>query len=309
MRTNSKFESLSSMDRLVSLKNELTTWWESLPQNESSENSSDSSTIDRSSLHLKLEYCLVRIFAGRPFLMPRDGSASTSPIDENQYSNKCSSKTILAEDCVDAALTVINSCKLIRDSVGLARASYTEFSACRAALLVIIAQCLQKSAQKHTQQLRTALQDGMSLMRFMSSGGESARSDASLIEAFEQAIHRLDTIDATSNDGPGSEYSKFKEWESFWKDGAAQRMNDESASAAPGISTARMLTESHWELNTPGGQDPSPAALGIPFFALDHTSAFFPAALDERMSPISNGPQSHMRSTNAGPDDAWLRFP
>jgi hypothetical protein len=84
---------------------------------------------------------------------------------------------------------------------------------CRAALLVIIAKCLQKK----TDALRDALRTGMSLIKEMSAGGESARSEVSLIEVFEYAIARLDATEDAAGSSTESEYSRFKKWEMLWK--------------------------------------------------------------------------------------------
>lgn len=190
-------------------------------------------------MHLKLEYCLVRMLLGRPFLsLGRRSSNSSTP----------SRTSALVEDCVDAALTIIETCKAIRDSLKLARASYTEFSACRAALLVIITQCLQGTGKA---ELRQALTDGVSMIKMMSSGGESARSEASLIEFFERAVARLDA--AELDVGLGSGYAEFKSWEMMLQNevggsssmaavGEADLANMMTASAVDWTSVAGMPT-------------------------------------------------------------------
>jgi hypothetical protein len=75
--------------------------------------------------------------------------------------------------------------------------------------------------QKKTDRLRDALRIGMSMIKEMAAGGESATSEASLIEAFERAIARLDESDQseeTSETGASkSDYSNFKRWEMLWK--------------------------------------------------------------------------------------------
>lgn len=128
-------------------------------------------------------------------------------------------RSTLVTDCVEAALEIIDLCRLLRDETGLARASFTEFSSCRAALLVILAQSLTK----RTERLREALQKGMGLIKIMSMGVGSARSAVSVIEALERAISRLEEYSASQGAGQSgsheSAYDRFKNWEMLWKTG------------------------------------------------------------------------------------------
>lgn len=120
-------------------------------------------------------------------------------------------RSVLVTECIEASFTAINTLLRLHSTVGLARASYTEFTACRAALLVIVAQCLQEK----TERLHRALQDGMKMIRLMSTGGgESARLDASLLEGFERVVARLENM-TTSSFSHAHEYAQFKNWESF----------------------------------------------------------------------------------------------
>lgn len=176
----------------------------------------------RANVHLKLDYCLTRIFIGRPFLFSNiKGISQTLPQSSQQKGSSGLSKNraTLVTDCVEAALEIIDLCRLLRDEAGLARSSFTEFSSCRAALLVILAQGLKKC----TQRLGAALEQGISLIKIMSMGVGSARSAVSVIEALERAIRRLEvwseTQQAQSNGGVESAYDRFKNWEMLWKAG------------------------------------------------------------------------------------------
>ena len=173
-------------------------------------------------MHLKLDYCLTRIFIGRPFLFsnikglqaPSQSSTSKGP------SGPSRNRLALITDCVEAALEIIDLCRLLRDEAGLARASFTEFSSCRAALLVILAQGLTK----RTERLGAALDQGISLIKIMSMGVGSARSAVSVIEALERAIRRLEVWSESNqaqNNGSSTEsaYDRFKNWEMLWKTG------------------------------------------------------------------------------------------
>ncbi|KAI1038476.1 hypothetical protein LB503_011334 [Fusarium chuoi] len=220
LRTAQKHEMNEGLQRVIDMKEELRRWWDALPETAFHEEVNPQNPITRADTHLKLEYCLLRMYAGRPFILPREvvrGNASTSssPADSNNQRpntpHKSNPRSILVADCVEAALTIIDTCHLLQSTIGLARASYTEFSSCRAALLVIITQCLQKK----TDRLRDALRTGMAMIKEMSAGGESARSEASLIEVFERAISRLDATADSS--GRETDYSRFKKWELLWK--------------------------------------------------------------------------------------------
>lgn len=179
------------------------------------------SMLSRAQVQLVLEFHAVRIFAGRSFIRP-PGSHAHAEYDPSPDSPESAQRTgsrrarlreILVTDCVEAAIACIDTCRTIRATIALARASYTEFSALRAALLVVTAQCLQS----RTDRFRVALKDGIELLKEMSTSGMSARSEFSLIEAFERAISRNDgaseSVDCAAG---GSEYDQFKKWEQTW---------------------------------------------------------------------------------------------
>lgn len=137
-----------------------------------------------------------------------------------QKTARSKGRSTIVIDCVEAALEIIDLCRLLRDETGLARASYTEFSSCRAALLVILAQSLTK----RTERLRNALEQGMCLIKTMSMGVGSARSSVNVIEALERAMRRLEAwleTQAQNAEVVDSGYERFKNWEMLWKNGPA----------------------------------------------------------------------------------------
>lgn len=219
LRQCQKNEQSASLNRLTRTKNELISWWSILSEQIFGNDFDAQGPLFRPNLHLKLEYCLIRMYVGRPFMFSQhSGTSPSSVLDEfDRPTTRISTRVILIEDCVQAAIEVIEICRCLRDGAGLARASYTEFSSCRAALLVIIAQSLHQK----TPELRQALQDGMGMIRMMSAGGDSARSEVSLIEAFERAISRIDALGESAQrhaaDPAGSGYDLFKDWEQLWK--------------------------------------------------------------------------------------------
>lgn len=172
---------------------------------------------------------------------PTVATSSSSGQHLNVLSSYSSSqrRASLVSDCVDAAICVVDTCRTLQGGIGLARASYTEFSTLRIALLVILSQFLAKyqhrqnvdhsSSSRVTESLRQPLCDGIAMLKTMSTWGASARFDASLIEAFEHTIARMETGDAgrgshqtEAQQRPSeSNYEMFKRWESMWHGGTS----------------------------------------------------------------------------------------
>ncbi|KAL4743954.1 fungal-specific transcription factor domain-containing protein [Aspergillus similis] len=224
LRKCRKNQQQDCLERLLTLRKHLVDWWNTLPEETDCRDLNPTGPLFRANVHLKLDYCLTRIFLGRPFLFSsmKGFSSATfqiSPVKAPMASGVSKNRSTLVTDCVEAALEIIDLCRLLRDETGLARASFTEFSSCRAALLVILAQSLTK----RTERLREALQKGMGLIKIMSMGVGSARSAVSVIEALERAISRLEEYSASQGAGQSgsheSAYDRFKNWEMLWKTG------------------------------------------------------------------------------------------
>lgn len=239
---------------------------------------------------------MTRIFVGRVFIFPRkeapcnsnrsSASARATTGDNVPSAMKGRSRSLLVADCIEASLEVVEICKLLRDSIGLARASYTEFSACRAALLVITTQCLQRN----TDRFRTALKNGLSMLKEMSAGGDSARSETYLIEAFEQAVAKIDA--ATAEGRADSEYSRFKKWEQLWNSSpSADTVNERYQGMSVAASRRGLETQPLRQ----GGMVPMPS--NTPFFGIDGSFASFPQTLDQFSSFLGYDP-------DPGPDSA-----
>lgn len=168
---------------------------------------------------------------GRPFIFFAD-SKSPSPRSDvgagpsystPQSPQRSNTRATLVADAESAALQIIELCGLLNDHYGLARASYTEFSSCRAALLVILAQSLNEQ----TETLRSALATGMKLIRRMAVSIDSVKSEVSVIEALETAIKRLDMGGDARRGGNDKEkengYEKFRSWAALWKGGVSDQ--------------------------------------------------------------------------------------
>ena len=177
------------------------------------------------------------MFIGRPFLLKKETLApgndspanSETSIPESQTTadngthRHLLSRKDLIDDCIEAATEALEICQELRGSdPGLARASYIEYSSCRASLLVLIAY----SIQNFSEQFRKLLYNGLDMIREMSAAGESARSEVSLIETLERALARLHTgsrqshhtEDTTQANAAVSDYEAFKNWGSRLKE-------------------------------------------------------------------------------------------
>ncbi|KAJ5649849.1 uncharacterized protein N7484_003572 [Penicillium longicatenatum] len=232
---------------LLTRKMSLQTWWNSLPEEVLKERTRSPMHV-RSIMHLRLEYCLVRMFMGRPFLLKKETSSTmgnsphseTSPSETHTAIEPGSQKLSLTrrdliEDCIEAATEALGICQNIRDNgAGLARASYIEYSSCRASLLVLIAY----SIQNFSEQFRKLLYTGLDMIRKLSVAGESARYEVALIETLERALARLHTGPQQSQHSEGmtqpevavSDYEVFKHW--------GARLRNEAIIEAPGLTNA-----------------------------------------------------------------------
>ncbi|KAH0532906.1 hypothetical protein TsFJ059_001538 [Trichoderma semiorbis] len=284
LRSVPKHEVPEGLKRLAQLHRELKTWWDALPNDIFCKEFTSQSKISRKHMHLQLEYCLVRMYVGRVFIFPeavlRDGSSPSTSVNAPSSASlsKKSTRSTLLADCIEAALSVIDTCRCLRNTIGLARASYTEFSSCRAALLVITTQCLSQK----TYMFRQALRDGLSMLKEMSTGSQSTQSEVSLIEAFEQAIANMNTQEqTTSTTVSESQYAKFKRWEQLWKsdaplpetaDGGAQKKQEPMAPPA---------SEPPKQTGEPQKEDTTMMPSSTPFFGVDGHFASFPQNLDD----------------------------
>lgn len=147
---------------------------------------------------------------GRPFIF---NSRNKEDLPESPNVDRAQ-RSELVHDCVQSALEIIKVLQSLADRFGLCRASYTEFSSCRAALLVILAESLNTG---RTAKLQEALDCGMTLIRQMT-GGTSAQSEISYLESIEAAIRQLSSHEelsgqnARTRQSSASAYATFKDW-------------------------------------------------------------------------------------------------
>jgi hypothetical protein len=282
LRTSPKQKIPSTLSHLIDTKRALATWWQSLPKAIIHSDISLGFSSWRAAMYVRLEYCLVRLFVGRPFLLHGSCCQPHSEASPESEEMNCtdgpleprkkptSRRLELVNDCVSAAQEALDICRSLRENTpGLARASYIEYSSCRASLLVLIA-C---SIQDETCQFYDLLQDGLDMICEMSAAGDSARSEVSLIESLERALSHLQPVDLqTSNHNTTAashrRYDSFKTWESMWQ------MNNNSNN------NTTTSCESHYNM-----VDSGPAAFRPPGQSL--TPAHFPSHFDQSLPTSS----------------------
>ncbi|GAB1200863.1 hypothetical protein APSETT444_010243 [Aspergillus pseudonomiae] len=202
------------LKQLLHVRDELRSWWTTLPEDVHCRDLDPSKPLFRYNVHLEMTYATIIMYMGRPLILAGTPSSSASAEDRSDSAVDAGAK--LCFDCVQAALRIVELCQMLQDTVGVARVSYTEFSSCRAALLAIIAQNLNT----RTERLRGALTQGMSLIRRMCIGLQSARSEIAVIEALERAARRLDSRAENEDTGPGESgvgYNQFRRWAMLWQ--------------------------------------------------------------------------------------------
>lgn len=163
------------------------------------------------------------MFVGRPFILARRQNHTHNAALQFAGTKRARSKQshtqwdFLVQDCVAAAQEAINICHgLQTSSMGLARSSYTEYSSCRASLLVLIAYSICYRTNEFSDDLRV----GLDAIREMASVGDSARSEVSLIETLESALRRLHDFDISpdfsgvtaAKDPAEGDYEGFANW-------------------------------------------------------------------------------------------------
>lgn len=324
LRKCRKTEQQDCLERLLGLRKHLLDWWSTLPEETDCRDLNPAGPLFRSNVHLKLDYCLTRVFIGRPFLFSNMKGFHGPPFRVQSGLSK--NRSTLVADCVEAALEIIDLCRRLNDETGLARASFTEFSSCRAALLVILAQCLTK----RTERLHRALEQGMGLIKIMSMGVGSARSAVSVIEALERAIRRLEEWSETQTQtNPGateSAYDRFKNWEMLWKSGPVSPdpipFQDPIAAAGTGINpvpvtpasgTSNGKAESLGDLASADIPASDFSASQMPTFGFDHFVSNFPQELGEFTAipcfeSEGHGVPGEMRNYMGSPEAKWMQL-
>lgn len=297
-------------ERIVDICQGLRVWWSTLSPDV--QNPTRSSPSFRSSAHLKLCLYLNDIFVGRPFIFSQSGSA-TSPgsmsspgvirrpdtrespaaaTTATPHLDRPRSRAALVERAVEAAMNVVILLRTLHETTGLARSSYTEFSSCRAALLVMLAQSVNGP---QTPELKAAIELGMQLIRRMAAGNVSTQSETSVIEALEIAVRRLHemmqaqqdhALVASADEKQGGEaerggepgqvrgdvdagksgYERFREWASLWPvgNGDLAQPPQEPSSRGGGPPGRNTPSAAFADLKTPQAMGHGAAGVGWP---------------------------------------------
>ncbi|KAK2609440.1 hypothetical protein N8I77_002937 [Diaporthe amygdali] len=248
-------------ERIVVICQALHAWWSTLSPDV--QNPTPSSPNFRSNAHLKLCLYLNDIFVGRPFIFsqtsgvtpeaasspevprrPNDPQGTSSSPPPQSAPERPRNRAALVERAVEAAINAIALLRTLHETTGLARSSYTEFSSCRAALLVMLAQSVVPGSGPQPPRLKAAVEMGMRLIRRMSAGNNvSTQSETSVIEALETAVRRLHAMQDARGAAGGlvegrgetfveinvrgemdvgkTGYERFREWAALWPAGAA----------------------------------------------------------------------------------------
>ncbi|KAJ5394593.1 transcriptional regulator family: Fungal Specific TF [Penicillium crustosum] len=223
-------------ERLSRLRASIKQWWDSLPATEECRDLCSQGPNFRQNSHLRLCYLLIYVYMGRAFIFVDDRKKQSEPIVGADHDPGRARRSVLVDDCVSSALDILNTLQSLSDHVGLCRASYNEFGACRAAILVILAESLNSG---RSQRLQDGLHRGMGLIRQMV-GGCSSESEISYLESIEAAISQLLTIpeqdsisQPQSDQNSVSAYSKFKDWTQSLKKDKSASGNVELSSFSP----------------------------------------------------------------------------
>ncbi|CAK1362056.1 putative transcriptional regulatory protein [Cercospora beticola] len=194
-------------ERLLHVKGQFLEWWNTaqIPDFESA--------TTRAVLHLHLSKHMNLVFVGRPFLLNKAKTNTKTP-ERSGQAEVNQRWTELADDAVRSAEQIITIEQHMHGTIGLAKASWTEFSSCRAAVLVLLAQCLHESSEH----VLGVLENGMHLIRYMSTANASTRSEASLMASLETAIRHLHTRRGQSASQEVTEtLNNFKKWASHFQ--------------------------------------------------------------------------------------------
>ncbi|KAJ5173547.1 transcriptional regulator family: Fungal Specific TF [Penicillium coprophilum] len=224
------------LERLLQVRASIKQWWDSLPATRECRDLCSQGPNFRQNAHLRLCYLLIYVYMGRAFIFVDDRKQPGEAIIGADHDSGRASRSALVDDCVSSALDILNTLQSLSDHVGLCRASYNEFGACRAAILVILAESLNSG---RSQRLQDGLHRGMGLIRQMV-GGSSSKSEISYLESIEAAISQLlaapeedNVFQSQSDQGSISAYSKFKDWTQSLKKDKPASGNLELSSFSP----------------------------------------------------------------------------
>ncbi len=200
----------SKLQSIVELKQRLQRYWKSTSENIFCRDLDPSKPLFRFNIHLALTYHLIYIFIGRSFIFTGGShSMEAGPVDSTESSwNRAVEE--LVKECIQSAREVIDLCQLLRDQIGLAKSSYTEFTSCCTALLALLAYRISSRATG----LQGPCSQGLHLLKAMSAGIFSNKAERLALESLEAAIQKLDrkSNPISTPDSTRSAYQQFRDW-------------------------------------------------------------------------------------------------
>ncbi|KIW66178.1 hypothetical protein PV04_08379 [Phialophora macrospora] len=265
IRKASKKPGVSILTSISKLKQSLLEYWEALPTTTYCRDLTPGGALFRFNVHLALTYHLARVFIGRSLIFDSPNATIQSRTAESDAPQWPQLRNSLVASCVQSALDIIGLCQLLQDEAGLARASYTEFTTCRAALLVILAHRISDRSTR----LRKVSEQGMDLLKHMSLGFYAADAEKAAIEAMETAIRRLDDeshhnpAKSGASGSATSAYDQFRSWALLWRNegsGDATSVGSHASAINPNVAvtadplnftTLSPLQSFGWDINSP----------------------------------------------------------
>lgn len=233
----------ASLGRLTDIRQQYKHWWSGQAISQI-----PVLQLNRISAHLHLCHNLNLVFMGRSFIF----TSRHHTLESNKNRDSSTLINELIEDAEYSAYNIIDICAMLDKSKGLARASYVEYSSCRAAVLVMLAQSI--SGRCHL--FREKLDTGVGLIQKMAVNIASTNSTASLIAAIDKAIKQMKVDQDARDDNARSEtpdhgYANFKKWASLWQDqrgsiGAGQREMQLSNESVLSSETQSTFGEIDW---------------------------------------------------------------
>lgn len=174
-------------DRLLRVRQQYLDWWArtALPKVDRVQH--------RSVVQLRLSHHLTLVFLGRSFMLGDAAKLHTSNLKDTAITTGRnasieSKRWDLVQGAITSAVQIISLCHDLHESIRLAKNSYIEFTACRAAILVLLARSLQQSSTEY----RSKLDQGLRLVEYMATANASTESDASLLLAVGAALQLLE---------------------------------------------------------------------------------------------------------------------
>lgn len=224
------------------------------------------------------------MFVGRPFILTEKTSVASH--DGEVLTTAAQGRRPLpwpplVQDCLSAATEAIEICHTMRTGpMGLTRSAYVEYSACRAAMLVLLAYSIRDRTKVHG----AVLQRGLDAIRDMAYAGDSARSEVQLIETLEAALQHMNAftspaqyIPKTPQAVPEEGYEGFMSW---YKNRAATTNSNHQAAVLVADHPSVGSASAHEGFSTVLG-DGDDLFFGQAFLYPDQVSAFFGTSYGE----------------------------